>query len=63
MLNQEKIDRFEASLKKSPKQRIIEGFIYNPQPILNDIPYRSWGKMEDYKLWCKNNLPKYLGMY
>ena len=62
MLTKDKIKRFEASLKRSVKERIQLGFIKTYKPVINDAPYRSFETMAEYKKWC-NKLPKFLGMY
>jgi len=46
---------FEARLKAVwPRQR-------KPIPVRDDVSYRSFETMEEYRAWCENNLPEYLG--
>jgi hypothetical protein len=30
-------------------------------PVLDDVSYRSFDTMEEYRTWCEANLPAYLG--
>ena len=30
-------------------------------PVLDDVAYRSFETMEEYRTWCELNLPEYLG--
>jgi hypothetical protein len=30
-------------------------------PVLDDATYRSFETMEEYRTWCQQNLPEYLG--
>ena len=31
------------------------------RPVLDDAPYRSFETMEEYRRWCEENLPDWLG--
>jgi hypothetical protein len=31
------------------------------KPVLDDAPYRSFETMADYRRWCEDNLPSWLG--
>ena len=37
------------------------GFNYVYKPVLDDADWRSFNSMEEYRQWCRENLPKYLG--
>lgn len=63
MLNQEKINRFEISLQRSMKERIRNGYIKTYRPVLDDCTIRIFSTMVEYKKWCNEKLPKFLGMY
>ena len=52
---------FEAMLKRSVRQRIHYGFVKTYKPVLDDAPYRSFATMEEYRSWCEENLPSWLG--
>ena len=36
-------------------------FIHTYKPVLDDVPYRSFESMEEYRHWCDQNLPSWLG--
>ena len=31
------------------------------KPVMDDAPYRTFDTMEDYRRWCEENLPDWLG--
>ncbi len=37
------------------------GFNYVYKPVLDDAEWRSFDSMEEYRRWCRENLPEYLG--
>ena len=41
--------------------RIKYGFNRVHKPVLDDAPWRSFDSMAEYRAWCANNLPEYLG--
>ena len=41
--------------------RIKYGFNRVHKPVLDDAPWRSFNSMAEYRAWCANNLPEYLG--
>jgi len=47
--------------KRPLSVRIRYGFIRTYRPVLDDEPYRSFETMEEYRQWCEQNLPKWLG--
>ena len=36
-------------------------FIHTYKPVLDDASYRAFDTMEDYRRWCEQNLPDWLG--
>ena len=52
---------FDAMAKRPLADRIRYGFIKTYRPVLDDAPYRSFESMEEYRQWCEENLPKWLG--
>jgi hypothetical protein len=38
-------------------------FIHTYKPVLDDAPYRAFDTMEEYRQWCRENLPAYLGYW
>lgn len=41
--------------------RIRYGFFRMYKPVLDDAPWRSFDSTADYRAWCDENLPEYLG--
>lgn len=41
--------------------RIKYGFCHVHKPVLDDVPSRSFATMAEYRIWCEENLPAYLG--
>jgi hypothetical protein len=52
---------FEAARKRSLPQRFRYSFIRTYKPVLDDAPYRSFDTMAEYRQWCEDNLPDWLG--
>jgi hypothetical protein len=43
--------------------RLRYGFVRTYKPVLDDAPYRIFDTMADYRQWCEEKLPKYLGYH
>ncbi|HEV8242008.1 MAG TPA: hypothetical protein VGS57_21765 [Thermoanaerobaculia bacterium] len=52
---------FEAAAHRSVEERIRYGFIKTYKPVLDDARFRSFETMADYRRWCEDNLPSWLG--
>lgn len=53
---------FDISYKRPVEERIRKGVLHTYKPVLDDgPPIRMWDTMEDYKRWCDENLPEWLG--
>jgi hypothetical protein len=52
---------FQLSLGKSLAQRIDNSFINTYKPVMDDAPYRIFDSLRDYRKWCREKLPKWLG--
>ena len=35
--------------------------IYTYRPVLDDAPFRAFATTADYRRWCEENLPDWLG--
>jgi hypothetical protein len=55
------LDDFEAAARRPLRTRMRYAFIKTYKPVLDDVPYRSFDTMEDYRRWCEENLPDWLG--
>ena len=58
---QEWLEEFEAAKRRPLEVRFRYGFVHNYKPVLDDATYRSFDTMEDYRRWCQENLPEWLG--
>ena len=54
-------EEFEAAAKRSLEQRMRYAFIRTYKPVLDDAPFRAFDTMEEYRQWCEENLPDWLG--
>lgn len=52
---------FEAAANRPLAQRMKYAFIHTYKPVLDDAPFRSFDTMEQYRKWCDENLPGWLG--
>jgi hypothetical protein len=52
---------FEAAAKRPIEQHSRNSFVHTDKPVLDDAEYRSFETMEEYRRWCKENLPDWLG--
>ena len=54
-------EEFDAAARRPLSVRIRYGFVYTYKPVLDDADYRSFDTMEEYRRWCDENLPEWLG--
>jgi len=52
---------FEAAARRSLPERFRYAFIRTYKPVMDDAPYRSFDTMAEYRQWCEENLPDWLG--
>jgi hypothetical protein len=52
---------FEAAARRPLDQRLKYAFVYTYKPVLDDEEYRSLDTMEEYRCWCEEHLPDWLG--
>ena len=52
---------FEAAARRSLEQRMRYAFIRTYKPVLDDASYRAFDTMEQYRQWCGQHLPEWLG--
>jgi hypothetical protein len=55
------IEEFKAAAKRPLEVRLRYAFIKTYKPVMDDAPFRSFNSMEDYRRWCEENLPRWLG--
>jgi hypothetical protein len=52
---------FEAAARRPLRTRLRYAFVHTYKPILDDAPYRSFETTAEYRIWCAENLPDWLG--
>ena len=52
---------FESAARRPLETRMKYSFIRTYKPVLDDETYRSFDSMEEYRRWCEDNLPDWLG--
>jgi hypothetical protein len=55
------LEEFEAARRRPLKTRFRYAFIHTHKPVLDDAPFRAFYTMEQYRRWCEENLPDWLG--
>lgn len=55
------LEEFEAAARRPLELRFRYAFIKTYKPVMDDAPFRSFDTMEDYRRWCEENLPRWLG--
>ncbi len=55
------LEEFQAAARRPLALRMRYAFIHTYKPVLDDAPYRSFDTMEEYRRWCEENLPEWLG--
>ncbi|HZT60567.1 MAG TPA: hypothetical protein VFA21_18325 [Pyrinomonadaceae bacterium] len=51
----------ERNLARGVEERMRYGFNYVYKPVLDDARWRSFSSTAEYREWCRENLPAYLG--
>jgi hypothetical protein len=52
---------FEAASRRPLAQRWRYAFVKTYKPVLDDASFRAFDTMEDYRRWCEDALPPWLG--
>ena len=54
---------FEAAARRPLQTRFRYAFIHihTYKPVLDDAPFRAFDTTADYRRWCEENLPDWLG--
>jgi hypothetical protein len=55
------LEEFEAAARRPLEVRMRYSFIHTYKPVMDDAKYRSFDTMEEYRRWCEENLPSWLG--
>jgi hypothetical protein len=54
-------DQCLRQMRRPVDQRIKYGFCRMYKPVLDDAPWRAFSSMAEYRAWCADHLPDYLG--
>lgn len=54
---------FEDGLSRTVEERIRLGFMPFKLPVIDDMPYRIFNTIEEYREWSRENLPPYPRYY
>ena len=60
-LSAQTLAEFEAAARRPLELRMHYAFIKTYTPVLDDASYCSFDTMADYRRWCNENLPSWLG--
>lgn len=55
------LDEFEAAAGRPLQTRFRYAFTKTYKPVMDDAEFRAFDTMEDYRRWCEDNLPRWLG--
>jgi hypothetical protein len=55
------LEEFEAASRRPLEIRFRYAFIRTYKPVLDDAEYRAFDTMEEYRQWCQESLPEWLG--
>lgn len=56
-------EQCRRQMKKDTLSRMKYGWFYAYKPVLDDAPYRIFNSTAEYRAWCRDNLPSYLGFH
>jgi hypothetical protein len=52
---------FDAAARRPLRQRFRYAFIRTYKPLLDDARFRAFATTREYREWCEQNLPSWLG--
>lgn len=52
---------FAAAARRPLRDRLRYAFVRTYKPVLDDVRYRSFSSTTEYRAWCAENLPDWLG--
>ena len=55
------LEEFEAAARRTLETRFRYAFIRTYKPVLDDAEFRAFDTTADYRRWCNENLPDWLG--
>jgi len=55
------LEEFEAASRRPLELRFRYSFIRTYKPVLDDAAFRAFDTTAEYRRWCEENLPDWLG--
>jgi hypothetical protein len=55
------LEEFEAAARRPLARRFRYAFIKTYKPVMDDARFRAFDSTADYRHWCEENLPSWLG--
>jgi len=55
------IEEFAAAARRPLRERFRYAFIKTYKPVMDDASFRAFDTTADYRRWCEENLPSWLG--
>ncbi len=55
------IAEFDAAARRPLRTRWRYALIHTYKPVLDDAGYRAFDSMAEYRRWCAEHLPSWLG--
>jgi len=55
------LEEFEAAARRPLETRFRYSFIKTYKPVMDDAEFRAFDTTADYRRWCEENLPSWLG--
>lgn len=52
---------FEAAARRPLAVRMRYAFVKTYKPVMDDAPFRAFASTRDYRRWCEEHLPDWLG--
>ena len=60
-VSKQSYEEFEAAARRPLSTRIDYAFIQTYKPVMDDAVFRAFDTTEQYRQWCDENLPGWLG--
>jgi hypothetical protein len=65
LTDQQTLEQFAEQCRRQMDRplalRLRYGFCRTYKPVLDDAPWRAFSTMAEYRAWCEEHLPAYLG--
>ena len=55
------LEEFEAAARRPLELRMRYAFVKTYKPVLDDAAYRAFDTMAEYRRWCEEHVPSWLG--